>query len=414
MKIKIALLFFTAALILISDVFSQQDSSDFKFITHKNKKDSTLLPFYAEQGDWFRNPEIPSFVFQGPDKKFSLGIGGFFNYTASYDFDGISDNLDFVTYDIIVPNDTIQKSQFQMYANTSLLYFKVITKTSHGNLVGYVSANFRGDGNNFNLYQMYIRYIGFDLGVDWSTFSDAASWPVTINYVGLNSMSDALSTLIRYSYKFANGWKFTLGVEQPEFNTAFTNTGSLKQTIPDIPAYLQYSFGNSHVRLSGLYRNLFYRDNISNADRTVTGTGISMTGNVEITKKAQIFFQGLYGKGIGKYVQDLSIDDLSVTPVSAQSGELTALPVYAYYGALQYNFNSKFFTTIMYSQLKVQPDNFYSPSSYSFARQFTGNFFWQFLPAANVGLEYNFGDRTNQNGQNSIANRVEFMMQYNF
>lgn len=414
MKIKITCLVAIIALILISDILSQQDSSNFKFIDHKSKKDSSLLPFYTEQGDWFRNPEIPSFIFEGPDKKFSLGIGGFFNYTASYDFDGISDNLDFVTYDIIVPNDTIQKSQFQMYANTSLLYFKVITKTTHGNIVGYVSANFRGGDNNFDLFQMYIRYVGFDLGVDWSTFADAASWPVTINYVGLNSMSDALNTLVRYSYKFAKGWKLTLGLEQPDFSTSIPNTGSLKQTVPDIPAYLQYSFGKSHVRLSGMYRNLNYRDNISNADRTVTGSGISLTGNIDITKKAQIFFQGLYGKGIGKYIQDLSINDLSVTPVSSQSGELAALPVYSYYGALQYNFNPKFFTTLMYGQLKVQPENFYSPAYYSFARQFTGNIFWQFQPAANVGLEYNFGSRTNQSGQNSIANRVEFMMQYNF
>ena len=70
MKIKIISLVFTIAFISTSDVFSQQDSSEFKFITHKSKKDSSLLPFYTEQGDWFRNPEIPSFIFQGPDKKF--------------------------------------------------------------------------------------------------------------------------------------------------------------------------------------------------------------------------------------------------------------------------------------------------------------------------------------------------------
>ena len=395
-------------------IYSQQDSAGIKFIHGKNKNDTALSHFREEQSEWFRNSEIPSFVLTSPGGKFSLGIGGYFNLTASSDFDGIDDNIDFVTYDIDVPKDSLQCSQYQMYANTSLLYFKVINKTNHGNLVGYVSANFRGPENSFSLFQVYVKYFGFEFGENWSTFSDASSWPVTVNYVGLNAMSEVLNPLLRYKYNLSEDWMFAISAEMPQFTTNYPNTINLKQTVPDIPAYVQYNFDESHIRLSGIFRNLLYRNDTLNLNDNITAGAVSLTGNIGFTKKAQIFFQGLYGNGIGNYVQDLSIDDLNAVPVSGQPGQLAALPAYAYYGALQYNFNPNFFTTLMYSQVNVQLDNFNSPTYYNYAQQFTGNVFWNFLPSAQIALEYCYGKRVNQNGQFATSNRMEFMMQYNF
>ncbi|HMQ70513.1 MAG TPA: DcaP family trimeric outer membrane transporter, partial [Ignavibacteria bacterium] len=354
---KILTPFFVLTFILLFNciIKAQQDSSVIKYFPEKNKNDSALIPFRTEQSDWFRNSEIPSFVFTSPGGKFSLGIGGFFNLTTSFDFDGITDNLDFVTYDIDVPKDSIQNSQYQMFANTSTLYFKVINKTSNGNLVGYVNANFRGPESTFSLFQVYVKYIGFELGQDWSTFVDLASFPTTVNYTGLNAMPEAVNTMIRYTKTFSKNWEFGIGAEMPDFSTSYANTISLKQNVPDIPVYLEYNFDESHVRLSGIYRNLLYRNDYLNENQTETGAAVSLTGNVDITKKAQIYFQGLYGKGIGNYVQDLSIDELNAVPVTGQPGQLAALPAYAYFGGLQYNFSKILFATIMYSQVKVMP-----------------------------------------------------------
>ncbi len=412
--IKSILIIILISSINIPEIFSQDSTAKFIITDNKNKNDSALSPFWEEQSEWFRNPEIPSFVFQSPGRKFSLGIGGFINLTTSHDFDGISDNLDFVTYDIDVPQISYEKQQFQMYANTSLIFFKVIQKISKENLVGYISANFRGEGSTFSLFQAYVKYYGIEFGQDWSTFTDVASWPTTVNYLALNSMPEVLNPLLRYSNKFAKGWQFALSMELPEFVTDYENTLTLKQKVPDIPAYLQYNFGSSHIRLSGIYRNLLYRDTVSDQNESVTGAGISLTGDVAVSKKLQIYFQGLYGQGLGQYVDDLSIDELNVFPDSDQPGLLKALPVYAYYGALQYNFNADLFTTVMYSQVKVQPDNFPDPDFYSYAIQFTGNVFWNFIPPAQLGLEYCFGKRVNQNGAYSSANRGEVMFQYNF
>lgn len=402
-------------ILLTVSLTSAQDST-LKVITtdRNNKKDSTLSPFLEEQSNWFRNPEIPSFVIQGPDKMFSLGIGGFINLTSSFDFDGIVNDLDFITYNIQLPKQYFEKQQFQMYANSSLLYFKVIQKISDKHLVGYLSANFRGVDNTFNMYQVYVKYLGLEFGKNWSSFTDEASWPLTVNYLGLNSMTEVLNPLIRYKHKFTNGWEAGLSLEMPDFKTEFEYVLNLKQKVPDIPVFLQYSFGSSHIRLAGIYRNLLYRDTISNENRSVSGAGVSLTGDVNLSKKMQLYFQAMYGEGIGNYIEDLSIDRLNVYPVTGEPGVLAALPAYAYFGALQYNFSKDFFSTFMYSQMKVFPENYPDPDFYSYGIQFTGNVFWNFLPSAQAGLEYCFGKRVNQDGANATANRVEFMLQYNF
>ena len=357
MKIYKLLLVIIIILHTASYIFAQDSTSKIIIADRNNKTDSVLSPFLEEQSNWFRNPEIPRFIFQGPGGDFSLGIGGFINLTSSFDFDGVVNDLDYITYNIQLPKQYFEKQQFQMYANASLLYFKVIQKISDKHLVGYLSANFRGVDNTFNLYQVYVKYLGLEFGKNWSSFTDEASWPITVNYLGLNSMPELLNPLIRYKYKIAKGWETGVSLEMPDFRTDFEYVSSLKQKIPDIPLFLQYSFGSSHIRLSGIYRNLLYRDTINNKNESVLGTGVSITGNVDLSKKIQLYFQALYGQGIGNYIEDLSIDRLNVYPVAGEQGLLAALPAYSYFGALQYTFNKSLFSTIMYSQMKVLPEN---------------------------------------------------------
>ena len=359
--IKSILFIVIITFLFIPEIFSQDSTSGFVITDNKNKSDSILSPFREEQSEWFRNSEIPSFVFSGKGGKFSLGIGGFVNLTSSYDFDGIVDDIDFVTYDISIPQVSYEKQQFQMYANTSLLYFKVIQKISGKNLVAYISANFRGIDNTFGLFQAYAKFYGFEIGQNWSSFADIASWPTTVNYLGLNSMSEVLNPLIRYTNKFSKGWEAGISLEKPNFETAFENTEKIKQRVPDIPVFLKYKFGESHIRLSGIYRDLLYRDTVNNENESVNGAGVLLTGNIKVSDYLQLYFHTMYGQGIGNYIEDLSTDRLNVYPDSDDPGKLNALQAYAYYGALQYNFNQDLFTAVMYSHVKVQPENYPDP-----------------------------------------------------
>lgn len=45
----------------------------------------------------------------------ALGIGGYVRLTTSYDFRGISDNVDFVPYDIPTPANPAEKSRIKWW-----------------------------------------------------------------------------------------------------------------------------------------------------------------------------------------------------------------------------------------------------------------------------------------------------------
>ena len=67
----------------------------------------------------FQQVEKPQFVFATKNNRFSFSLGGFVSLRAGYDFDGIVDNIDFVTYDIPVHGNYNTKQKLMMDASTS-------------------------------------------------------------------------------------------------------------------------------------------------------------------------------------------------------------------------------------------------------------------------------------------------------
>ncbi|MBR5820697.1 MAG: porin, partial [Alistipes sp.] len=93
----------------------------------------------------FQQTERPMFVFATRNNRFSLALGGFIALRASYDFDGISDNLDFIPYNIPLTANYNNRQQLLMDASTSRLYFKGIANTNTlGRVVIYIDADCRG------------------------------------------------------------------------------------------------------------------------------------------------------------------------------------------------------------------------------------------------------------------------------
>lgn len=93
----------------------------------------------------FQQVEKPQFVFATKNNRFSFSLGGFVSLRAGYDFDGIVDNIDFVTYDIPVHGNYDTRQKLMMDASTSRLFMKAITNTrALGRVVVFMDADFRG------------------------------------------------------------------------------------------------------------------------------------------------------------------------------------------------------------------------------------------------------------------------------
>ena len=390
---------------------------DFVILTGKGHKD--IIDIFEEtQSLHFQDPSAPRFLLIDQKHKMALGIGGYVRLTTSYDFRGISDNVDFVPYDIPVPEDPATKSQYQMDASTSRLFLKLVGKNRVlGKFSAYIETDFRGDNHSLRLLQAYFSARGFLVGQSWSTFSDLASIPPTIDFEGPNANTALRNVQIRYTYPINKHWEVAIAVENPIPGITYgVKSCEVKPRVPDIPGYVQYSWGASgHIRATGIFRGLSYRNMNSGKNHTLAAWGAQLSGLATLFPNFTFYYQGTYGEGISQYIDDLNGNNLDLVPDIHCTGRLQTLPAFAFLGGIKYNFTPRCFASASYSQVRLYSKNgYYNAEGYKYGQYAVGNIFWNLTPNCQLGIEYLYGRRVNMDKNDGHANRIQVMVQYNF
>lgn len=378
----------------------------------------TVDLFKESESPYFQDPRAPRFIMVDRKNRVAFGIGGYVKATTSYDFAGIANDIDFVTYDIPVPKGDFNKSQILMDASTSRLFFKLVGQNRVlKKFSAYIETDFRGNNYSLRLRQAYLSFRGMIMGQTWSTFVDLAAIPPTIDFEGPTASVAARNVQFRYSIPFKDKWEFAIALENPNYSATLNDYVQIaKQRCPDIPMYLQYKWKNgSHLRFSGILRGMRYNNLLNAEGRTAFGWGVQMSGIANMSSKFTLYYQGVYGKGISKYINDLGGNNLDLA-ISENGGELKPIPVAGGVMGLQYNILDNLFASVNYSYLRLFDDGdiLYSPSMYKQGQYLAANMFmtldndWQF------GVEYLWGARKNQDDMKSYANRIQIMAQYNF
>lgn len=368
----------------------------------------------------FHEPGIPRFLLTDRKGRFALGIGGYVKATAEYDFGGISKDIDF--YPSLIPNKgaSYVRNQFQMDATTSTVYLKLVGHTKHlGDFVVYTAGNFRGNGKGFELRNAYASLLGFTLGYDYGSFMDLAAIPPTIDFAGPNGMAIYHATQFRYEFSPVKGLKAGIGVEMPVVDGITNDKLQIgSQRMPNFPAYLQYGWNSqSHVRAAAIVRSMTYDDLSAGKAESETGWGVLLSTTFNISNKIQMYGQGVYGKGIGQFMNDLSNLDVDIVPDPAKPGRMQVLPMMGWYAGLQYNISPKVFISSTYSQSRLYSENDYpvTPSEqYRYGQYLVANLFWNATANLQLGAEYLRGWRTDFNDQTRHANRMNVAVQYSF
>ena len=380
-----------------------------------------IKAMYEANGRHFQDPRAPRFLFMDRKGKVALGIGGYVKGTMSVDMGGISDNLDFVTADIPVPKQADMQNQFQMDASTSRLFLKLVGRnTAVGNFSVYVESDFRGkDGHQYDLRlrQAYIRLGNLLFGRTRSTFADGAAGPPTIDFEGPSGSVSKKNTMIQYKQQIDKNWSWAASIESPSesYTVVKNESKSIKQRIPDIPAYLQYEWndGQSHIRLSGLFRALSYRNLVKAENEYAIGWADQLSGMIAFSHRITFYYQAAYGKGYADYLNDLGGSGYDLIP-DGDGGKLKAPYALGIVGGLQYNFCKNYFVSASYSQCRLYDQASLSNSAYKYGQYVVANAFYTPFSNCQVGIEFLYGNRHNHNGESGNAHRLNAMIQYNF
>lgn len=400
-------------------------ASDGEHKHHHDKVHKRAVRDFAEtERAGHRELSNPQFIFTTPDNHFSLAIGGFVNLRTSYDFGGAVDNIDFVPYDIPMSKNYASDQRVMMDASTSRLYLKaVVHSNTLGRVVVFSDMDFRG-GEEFSyiprLRSAYVSFKGLTIGRDVTTFCDLDAAPKTIDFQGPNAYNFSFNEMIRYEYNGRSGFSFGIAAERPVVNATYGESYSaIMQRVPDGIAYLQYQFGRervSHLRLSGVIRDMYLHNNVKGENTTKLGWGLQLSGHLAITRWVDIYMNGVYGEGITPYIQDLTGSPYDMVYNPNKPNELRVPTMWGWQAAAQVNIMpQKLWVAGGYSEVGVDKDHgFVNDSQYMKGSYLFANAFYKVTPNITFALEYLHGTRRNMSDELNSANRLSIMAQYNF
>lgn len=402
------------------------DEGEVKIVFNAGEPDQKVYDAFIENAPKrFTEPGAPRFAIIGKQNMFYLGIGGVIKGVGVFDWGNPIDSpSDFTTADIPFDTPAGDGSKLQGTFGQSKIFINFVALPGTDNKVGaYISGKFSGDHGAFKLNHVYINYRGFTVGHTSSLFEDGAAAPPTIDNEGPCGLVGTNNFLINYRHSFGKRIKIGVGLEIPSVSVTTTAaTRVVNQRIPDIPAFVQYSWdnGDGWLRFSVLMRNIQYRDLVADNNRTKTAWGIKLSGSTPLgASKFQAYYQAAYGRGIGGYIQDLADLGLDLSPDSNNPGHLDAVKAWGAYAGLQYTFSPKLFSSVSYSQSRAYADKYADGSTpwneqYKYAQYVSANVFYTILPGLQTGLEYLYGRRVDMDGISRHDNRINAMLQFNF
>ncbi len=376
---------------------------------------------YNRQNLHFSDPSAPRFLFFDREGKVAMGIGGYVKGTMQYDFGGaIDQGASFVTYDIPVPANPAMRNQFFANANQSTIFLQMIGRSERfGTYEVFVRTNFSGGGPtgyDLKLKMAYLRVGYVTAGLTNSVFVDGEAGTPTIDDQGPAGEMSAKNIQLQYMPKIG---PLTLGVSAEMPSAGYREdklVQEIKQRVPDIPAFIQYGWngGKSHIRLSGLLRNLSYRDLNAGQNKFATGWAAQVSGLINVIPQLTLFYQGAYGRGYARYINDLADADVDLIPDASAPGKMKAPQMSNFEGGLQINATKNLFFAASYSEAHLYGQQILGPDAYKYGRYLSCTAFYNLGEDLRVGIEYLRGSRHNIDHSDGHANRLIGMIQLTF
>ena len=166
----------------------------------------------------------------------------------------------------------------------------------------------------------------------------------------------------------------------------------------------------SEKRCDELGLNMMEENNTS-----LLGWGVQFSGTIRCCDPLRLFMNGVYGKGITPYIQDLTGSGLDFTPCPRDETRIRTMPMWGWQAAAQIALTPRLFLSGGYSTVRVQRSHgFYAADEYKRGQYVFGNVFYTIAPRCKVAGEYLYGSRRDMAAGKGHANRVNVMLQYGF
>jgi len=313
-----------------------------------------------------------------------------------------------------------ERSQLKLHARQSRLFGKTTTPTAWGELKTYVEGDFFGapgtettsNSNGLRVRHAYGSLGHLLAGQTWTTLSDVAAYPETVDFGGAVGVPFARQAQVRWTQAFSGG-EWSVALENPETIAALANGTSFRaddDRLPDLAGIVQFNTTRGHYSLAGIVRQLRIDSASAPAIRTQRiGGAIGVNAVVPVGARDDVRASAYAGNAIGRY----STGFLSDAVLGADNR--IALPM-QWMGMLAYR---HFWNAAWRSNVEISGVGASNPAGTATgvnrnAESAHVNLIWSPLPQVNLGVEYIRARREVQGGATGSLNRVQAAAQYLF
>lgn len=365
------------------------------------------------------DPKLRGF-FHLPGTSTMLRIGGFARTDLIHDFEPAGNTSKFVTSSIpIGPNPGNDNTS--MSIAPSRISIELRNNTNYGPLRIYYENDFNNGPNATNAFRLrhfYGQWQNVLVGQTWSAWEDADAIPDTVDFEGPNSWIFRLQPQIRYTYALNKENIFAVSVEQPtsEIPSSVTApSGAVlpnnpTSPIPDFVLRYRYEENKFHLQTAWLFRSIGGFVGASAEQQTFAWGGM-ISGAATVYGKDNIMFQGTYGQGYARYMNDLGAGsglDGGIT----QDGRLVAQPTIGGYASYQHFWAEKWRSAVTYGYLNVSTADLSPANTFKSTQYAEANVMYSPGAGFTIGAGLLWGQHVQKDEQRADAFRLDFVLQY--
>jgi hypothetical protein len=360
-----------------------------------------------------------------PGSNMAAKVGGFVRLGFVDSLQPIASDDRFIVGSIPVEEGDEGRQGTTISAKRSRVNLDMRMDSSVGQFRAFIEGDFAGEGGteNYRLRHAYGQYKSFLIGQTWTTFEDLDSEPEDVDFEGLNSSILLRHPQIRWVKQMKNQRILKLSMEDPETSVPDAESAS---TFPDTIATIKRKRGWGHTQFGVVIRQLSavpIGADLSD-ESTTFGWGLAFSGNVttkRFDKRDHLTFQLNFGKGIGRYINDLGTIGGQDAAFNPETGDLEALPAYAGFLAYQHWWLSpesrwlrNLRSTFVLSLVDIDNYDFQPGSAYKRTIRNSYNLIWSPINEIDLGIEFIWGQRFNKNDNKAGASQLQFVATFRF
>ncbi|MDC0362879.1 DcaP family trimeric outer membrane transporter [Halioglobus sp.] len=352
-----------------------------------------------------------------PGTSAALRIGGYVKTAAVYNNDALAINDRFIVGSIPVgvAKESADEAQSSVTADQSRINFDLRQPTEYGIMRAFIEGDFAGNNEAFRLRHAFGQWARVVTGKTWSTFMDPDASPEEIDFEGLNGRINVRQAQLRFMPRFGEQYELQLALEDPDPRI---QNGSGVTRKPDLIIAGRADLYNLHTKLSLLGREIRGQsDSPTSEVRTDYAWGVSLSGNITtpyFDDRDKLLFQINTGNGIGRYVNDLSSIG-NYDGIFNEENELELFYITAGYVSWQHWWGiNQLRSNFTFGAVEVDNPDFVDSEAYKRTLRFSANLLWSPIPRIDLGGEYLWGQRENQDDEEGTATQFQIMARYRF